>query len=48
MNLEQIDNVKDVIIKTDSKIGSTNIIGMPKLPSYSSLIMIDPTKDYQF
>ena len=44
----KIENSNDYnIIKTDPKIGSTNIIGMPKLPSYSSLIMIDPTKDYQ-
>ena len=34
-------------IKIDSKTGTTGIIGMPKLPAYSSLVMVDPTKNYR-
>jgi len=34
-------------IKTDPSIGVTGIIGMPKLPIYTSLVMVDPTKDYK-
>ena len=34
-------------IKMDINTGTTGIIGMPKLPVYSSLIMVDPTKSYR-
>ena len=44
-DLEQKGNYKS--IKTDIRIGTTGVIGMPKLPVYSSLVMVDPSKNYR-
>ena len=34
-------------IKISQKTGTTGVIGMPKLPSYSTLVMVNPEKDYR-
>ena len=44
-DLEQKGDYKS--IKTDIRIGTTGVIGMPKLPVYSSLVMVDPSKSYR-
>ena len=38
---------KGEYISLNSSKGYSTIIGMPKLPMYSSMIMLDPTKEYE-
>ena len=45
IEIEKLDKYDK--IKVNSKAGNTGVIGMPKLPSYSSLLMVDPTKEYE-
>jgi len=40
-------NKKDSFTSIKSSKGYTDILGMPKLPLYSTMIMIDPSKEYE-
>ena len=40
-------NKKDAFTSIKSSAGYTDILGMPKLPLYSTMIMIDPSKKYE-
>ena len=43
--IEKVNNYDK--INMNNKTGDTGLIGMPKLPLYSTLIMVNPAKDYK-
>ena len=43
ISLESVDNYSKIKSKSNSEIST---IGMPKIPSYTSMLMLDPTKEY--
>ena len=43
ISLESVDNYSKIKSKSNSEL---SIVGMPKIPSYTSMLMLDPTKEY--
>ena len=43
IQLEEADDFTKIV---SASKGETSIIGMPKLPSFSSMVMLDPEKTY--
>ncbi len=45
LEIEKVDDYHKIIVP--QKIGDTGLIGMPKLPTYTTLLMVDSSKKYR-
>ena len=48
INEKNLGEYKDEYLKLANNVASTNDIGFPELPTYSTLYLVDSNKDYEF